>query len=585
MKLTRIIALLTCVTFASLAMAQSVPSVANSSVGADTSLVAGKFIANNYNYAGAVVYSGNAATGSASITVRGGYVVLPDSRAVEPWGVGIPIVISDAAPELVVPTAVSGCYNAKGMNQDGILVTCTITASFVNLHGSGAQVLSGTNGLAEAELDAFNWGGGVVVLAPGWSLTLNTSCTGCYASKSAAFAALLPLGNVVFEDATVAPAITWQPAQTATTLLAAPTTLISTTAGFSVAGANLTGGTYTGSSSYITCIAYVDVMGNEGPCSATFTIATSGSATTDQIGYTTPAASTGAVGYTIYISLASGTYNLSYQVPLTSTVCTLTKIETVTPACAVTNATYGQTGSTAVVSALTVNTAPLHLLATTASTTAAYIGTPSGRTTYAYAPTGTISGQGLTSTQQAYTVATATATTVPSVVATVPVPIGAMNNVGRTLCIAGQATEASAGSTATVQNIEFLWDAAGSNTAGAPVIIGQLQLTQTLVTSNADFWNFQGCFETTVSGAGVTAGTARDIDGRVVSTYGAGLSGAATYTAGASGNVGTEVLAAISSLNLAGTGGNTQRVHLVWLHTTGTDGAGVQVTGLRTWWQ
>lgn len=576
MKYTRLIALLTCVVvFASLAMAQSVPSLLNTSAPSDTSFVAGKFVANNYAYAGAAIYTGNAATGSSTITVRGGYAVLPDSRAVIPFAVGVPIVISDATPELVVPTSVSGCYNAKGMNQDGVLVTCTITASFLSVHGVGAQVLSGTNGLAEAWLDAFNWGGGIVVLQPGWALGLNTSCTGCYATKAAAFAALPPTQVVTIEDDTVAPALTWQPAQTATTLLAAPATLIATTAGFGVAGANFTGGSYTGSSSYVTCIAYVDVMGNEGPCSATFTIATSGSATTDQIGFTAPAASTGAVGYTIYISLAGGTYNLSYQVPLTSTVCTLTRIETVTPACAVANTTYGQTGSAAIVSALTVNTAPLHLLATTASTTSAYIGTPSGRTTYAYAPTGLASGQGLTSTQQAFTVAAATATTVPGVIATIPVPIGSLNTIGRTLCIAGQATEASAGSTATIQNFEFLWDAAGSNTAGAPVIVGQLQLTATLVTGNADFWNFQGCVETTVQGAGVTAGTARDIDGRLISTYGAGVLG----------NAGTEVLSAVGSLNLAGTGGNTQRVHVVWLHTTGTDGAGVQVTGLRAWWQ
>jgi len=52
------------------------------------------------------------------------------------------------------------------------------------------------------------------------------------------------------------------------------------------------------------------------------------------------------------------------------------------------------------------------------------------------------------------------------------------------------------------------------------------------------------------------------------------------------GNAGTEVnVAPIASLNLAGTGGNTQRLHIVWVHTTGTDGAGVQVTGLRAWWQ
>lgn len=576
MKLTRIIALITLV--ASCFVGANAQTPTTSSPPENVSFGIGRYVANSYAAYGAgnyapIVYTGNASTGSASITVRGGYVVLGDGRAVVPFAVGVPLMISDASPEVITPTTVSGCYNAKGMNQDAILVTCTITATFANTHGAGAPLISATGGLAEAIQDAFNWGGGVVVIAPGF--TIPTYCTGCFATKAAAIAAVLPYQNVSIEDDSVGDNQIYTPAQTTSTVLAAPATLTNSTAGFGVAGANFTGGSYTGNSSYIACIAYVDVMGNEGPCSATFTIATSGTAATDQIGFTAPAASTGAVGYTIYISLASGTYNLTYQVPLTSTVCTLTKIETVTPACAVTNATYGQTGSAAIVSNLTVNTAPLHLLATTASTTSAYIGTPSGRTTYAYAPTGAISAGGLTATQRPYTIAPATATTVPSVIATLPIPIGAMNVVGRTLCIAGQATEAAAGSTATVQNIEFLWDAAGSDTTGAPVIIGQEQLTATLVTANADFWNFQGCFQTQVSGAGVTAGTVQDLDGRIISTYGAGVLG----------NAGTEVLSSVGSLNLAGTGGNTQRVHVVWLHTTGTDANGVTVTGLRAWWQ
>jgi hypothetical protein len=538
----------------------------------------GTYYASAFFQAEGRVLSGNTSTGSQSIIIvpngSGGIggVTLHDGTVLplqNMFNTGNPLIIDygQANQETVTPTAVSiGSCPAGNLGVGSAVQCATITGTFSNTHGQSAVVRDGGFGVGLASSFANNIGGGVVVVDSVWTQLGGTDAT---------LTAAAPYGNVSIEDLRAGASQFWTPAQTTSTLLAAPATLVNATAGFSVAGANLTGGTYTGSSSYITCIAYVDVMGNEGPCSATFTIATSGSASTDQIGYTAPAASTGAVGYTIYISLAGGTYNLTYQVPLTSTVCTLTKIETVTPACAVTNATYGQTGSAAIVSALTVNTAPLHLLVTTASTTSAYIGTPSGRTTYAYAPTGTLNGSGLTATQQAYTVAAATATTVPGVIATIPVPIGSMNKVGRTLCIAGQATEASAGSTATVQNIEFLWDAAGSDTAGAPVIIGQEQLTATLVTANADFWNFQGCFQATIVGAGVTAGTVRDIDGRVVSTYGAGVLG----------NTGTDVLGAVGSLNLAGTGGNTQRIHVVWLHTTGTDAAGVQVTGLRAWWQ
>jgi hypothetical protein len=312
-------------------------------------------------------------------------------------------------------------------------------------------------------------------------------------------------------------------------------------------------------------------MGNEGPCSADFSAATAGTGTTNQIGFKAPAASTGAVGYTAYISLAGGTYNLTYQVPLTSTVCTLTKIETVTPACAVTNATYGQIGSNAIVSALTVNSAPLHLLATTASTTAAYIGTPSGRTVYAYAPHGmsqAAAAAGWTTSQQAYAISPAPATTVPTVIGTLPVPIGAMNFPGATLRVCGQATNASGG-TATVQNIEILWDAAGSDTTGAPVIIGQMQITVTQASSPE---NYQFCWtgQTTVSGAGVTAGSIMPVNGVFCTSE----------AAGTLHSCGPDVkAAAVGSLNLAGTGGNTQRVHIVWLHTTGTDAAGTTLQG------
>lgn len=578
MKLTCIIALFAslALSFTDLAMAQN--AQANSSPGSNLSFVAGVFVANRYqSYGGdqaAQVYTGNASTGAGNLTIRGGYITLSDGRQIVPYAVGIPIVVNDATPELVTPTAVSGCYKTQGENQDGILVTCTITASFSFTHGVGATITSATGGLAEAVNDAWNQGGGLVVIAPGF--LINTTCTNCYANKAAVIAAIPVFQNVAIEDRTVSSFQVFTPAQALSTVLAQPTTLTATTVGFGINGANTTGGTYTGTSTYHYCVAYVDPMGNEGPCSADFSGATAGTGSTNQIGFAAPAASTGAVGAVAYISIASGSYNLTYQVPITSSVCTLTKIETITPACAVTNSTYGQVGSNIVVSALTVNTAPLHLLKTTASTTSAYIGTPSGRTSYAYAPVGLADGNGLTAVQQAYTVATAAATTVPEVVATVPVPIGRMNWPGATLCLEGQATEAAAGSTATVQNFEFFWDAAGSDTAGAPVLIGQLQLTATLVTANADNWSFHDCFQTTVSGAGTTAGSIQPFGGQLISTYGAGVLG----------NAGTEVtVAPVGSLNLAGTGGNTQRVHVVWLHTTATDAAGVQVTGLRAWWQ
>lgn len=527
----------------------------------------GGFYAPAFNWQGSLI-AGNSATGSQTVTVAGNF------KTSDGTSISADIIASTLTPmifdfgqgnqETVTPTALSAttCPSGNlgiGSNSAQCL---NFTGSFSNTHGQSAIVMDGTFGAQTAANFAQRMGGGAVTVDPAWAQMGGTN---------AILTAMTPYSLVSINDCRFGTCQPWISTQTTATVLAAPATLVNATAGFGVAGATSTGGSYTGNSTYIACIAYVDINGNEGPCSATFTIATSGTAATNQIGFTAPAASTGAVGYTIYIDLAGGTYNLTYQVPLTSTVCGLTKLETVTPACAVTNTNYAQTGSAAIVSALTVNTAPLHLLATTASTTAAYIGSPSGRTTYAYAPHNTAGQFGFTTSQQAYAIAPAAGSTVPEVIATIPVPIGFMNQVGRTIRICGQATEAANGSTATVQNIEFLWDAAGSNTTGAGVIVGQLQLTATLVTGNADHWSFCETLQTTVSGAGVTAGSIQPVGGQIVSTYGAGVLG----------NAGVDVnVSAVGSLNLAGTGGNTQRIHVVWVHTTGTDANGVTLNGL-----
>lgn len=539
-----------------MAMAQSVPNLINSTAAENVSWSSGLFLANAYNYSGASVYTGNASTGSASITVRGGYVVLPDGRSVVPFAVGVPIVVSDSTPELVTPTAVSGCYKSQGMNQDGILVTCTITASFSFTHGVGAQVLSGTNGAAEAALDAFNWGGGTVVIGPGWRLGLNTSCTNCFASQNAAMAGILPYQQVSFQDVQNGNPVFWNLQQTASTFLAVPTTLTATTVGFGLNGANTTGGTYTGASTYHVCIAYVDVAGQVGACSADFSALTAGSGTTNQIGFAAPAASAGAVGYVVYISLAGGTYSLAYQAPLTSSQCTLTKIETVTPACAVANATYGQSGSAAIISALTLNTSPVDMQLGGVSGTL-LTGNPNGRTTYSYVPSSHLAANGLITVNLAFTVGGIGSAT-PIAVGTVNLPAGVMNYVGKTIRVCGKFLNTDVNSS--IQNINLYWDAAGSDVAGSPVQIGALAATGT-GTAAAYEGSFCDTFTTTTSGAGVTAGAVTPSVGF--------LEYALVSSGNVVGNGADTKAAAVSSLNLAGGSGFETRLSIVHTNTTG----------------
>jgi hypothetical protein len=336
------------------------------------SYVAGRFVASQYaNWAAvAQVYTGNATTGSSTITVRGGYIVLTDGRQIVPFAVGVPFVINDANPELVTPTAVSGCYKSQGMNQDGVLVTCTVTASFTYVHGAYAGLTSATGGVAEAVSDAFSKGGGVVVLDDAW--VLNTSCTSCYASKAAMLAALLPYSTVVIED-TSEPGTTqfYAARPTGTTPLAAGSALVLT-----AATGSLTSGTYYAK------YEYVDINGQLGKSS------TESAHTGTITGFTAPApaASTGAVGYVVFITSNGGAVKTEIQLPVTSANCTLTKLETVIPACAVTNALYGQTGSAFSTASSATPSGTAYAFGNTNLTAANDTGYTGSSTTAAYVP-------------------------------------------------------------------------------------------------------------------------------------------------------------------------------------------------------
>jgi hypothetical protein len=535
--------------------------------GSNLSRVGGRFIAVNYNYSGNQTYvlNGNSATGSATITIQAAKIVLPDGRVIFPFNLTSPIIVgAGSTQELVTPTAVSNCQNLSTPGYG----TCSITATFAATHGQGESVISGTGGLAEAIYDAYLAGGGAVSVDAAWASGVFTGCTACFGSANAAIAGIVVYPSVEVEDTRFGNLQFWTPVSNAT-FIAVPATLTATTVGFGLNGANTTGGTYTGASTYHYCVSYVDVMGNEGPCSLDFSAATAGTGSTNQIGFAAPAASTGAVGWVPYISLAGGTYALSYRVPLTASVCTLTKLETTIAACAVANSTYGQSGSTAQVSALTVNTARIAAQLGAASTTSDIVSNSGAHTVYIYAPGTNSPGALPISSYAPFTITTAAATTVPAILGTVQLPAGFMNFVGKTIRICGKATQAAAGSTATITTIQMIWDADGSNTTGAGVIIGSGEvLTSTLVTGNADAYNFCETLRTTVSGASATAGSIQSTSGWLV------VEGAQTSTsnrAGANISVGTT-----GSLNLAG----EARIDVQYVHTTGTDAAGVILQNL-----
>lgn len=442
-----------------------------------------------------------------------------------PLFVGNQLTVLDSSSETVTVTA---AVSTAG--------SCAFTATFASAHNPGASIVSGTVGLAEAVQDAFV-NGGKVKIGPDWNGT------------NAMIALVNPFPGVAIEDNRFGIPQYYNIQQTASTFLATPATLTAVTA---LPSATPVGAYGTGT--YHLCVAYVDVAGQEGACSADFSEA--GLATGSFI-FTAPVASAGAVGYTIYISLTGGTYSLSYQVPLTSSICTLTKIETVTPACAVANATYGQSAASATVTAITVSTSPVGMQLGGVSGTL-LTGNPNGRTTYGWVASSHMAASlGIPSVSLAFT-AGGIGSATPIAIGTVNLPGGVLNQAGKTIRVCGKELNTDVNSS--IQNINIYWDAPGSNVAGSPVKLAGLAATGT-GTAAAYAGNFCKVFTTTVSGAGATAGSI--LPGADFFTY---------YLVSSGNVVGTgsdTIAAAVASLNLAGTAGFSNRLSIVHTNTTG----------------
>ena len=531
----------------------------------NVSYVVGERSAQQFAYgygavSGASVALGNTATGTQTVTVCPAFRTTADGRNIQIFSANPPTPVAFdvgfAAGETVTPTAVSilapGAVQGVGADQS----CASITGTFNQLHGASqntSQVRSGSFGLQEAINDAGR-SGGTVTIGNDWGGT------------NVMLAAAVPFPSVALVDKRFGTPAYWAPLGGATTL-AAPATLTAVTALPSTTPV----GTFT-ATAYNMCIAYVDILGQEGPCSTSFV--NTGAGATSSFIFSAPAASTGAVGYTIYIGLTgAGSTTLQYKVPLVAQptvsgaapisngVCTLVLVETVTPACAVTNATYGTTGTTATVSAITLSTSPIQPQSTTTSTTAIYVPNPGGRTTYTYAPVSAIGALTVTTPNElAFTIGAAAATTVPNVIGTINLAPNAMNTVGKRLRICGEATTTA--STATIVDIQFQWDSMGQNTAGKGVLIGDLTATPAAAIATAGHATFCQDFITTVAAATATGGSINHVN-----SFGA-VGGVSLIAPGALSDSVTP--GAIGSLNLA----VDSRINIIYLHTTGTDGAG-----------
>lgn len=384
------------------------------------------------------VSTGNTATGSSTITLVSGASVQSNGQVSYPLNINAPITVGIGAnSETVTPTAISGCNLPSTQ-----VYQCQITASFSNLHGAQEPVTSGTYGLQEAINRANSQGGGVVLVDVTWQ---NIGGTTAIITAAASF----PKVSIRDTRGSGNPWWTMQP--TTLTSIATPATLTSTTVVFTAAPV----GTW-GTSAYYFCVTYIDALGGESPCSASYT-QTPGT-TAYSLNITSPPASTGAVGWRAYGGVSSTA--LAYLLPVTSTSCTLTTLESVMPACAI-----GSAGLWPALYLTTGDLSPVALGVTNVNNPV-----PQGHTTFGYQPSGSPGTVFQTNYGPFGTGAIASATAADvTILGSVNLPTGYLNTIGRTVRFSGKIKlTAGASSTLSIQT-GMVW--AAGVVAGLPTTV------------------------------------------------------------------------------------------------------------------
>jgi hypothetical protein len=389
-----------------------------------------------------VIQTGNSSTGSASIMVQYAYTTLGDGSLLYPLSTSAPITIGSGAAgtlETVTPTGVSNC-------NINVYATCTVTATFSFVHGTGEQITTGSYGLQEAINAAHGGGfstpnsGGTVLMNQGWA-----SIGGTNATISAATA----FSNVVLED-TRAGLQYWSMQPTTLTQLATPATQSASTIVFTAAPV----GTWAASATFF-CVTYVDGLGDESPCSASYSQTPTLNTT---LNVTSPAASTGAVGWRMYAGTSAVTS--AYLLPITAANCALTTLENVVAACAI-----GSNGQWSATFVTTTMLAPGALGVTNTNNPV-----PQSATTFAYQPSG-FNPQTFRTNYGPFgtgAVASATASDLTPI-GSFNLPAGFMNVIGRTIRVSGRIL-LTAGASSTL-SIQLMTGWAGGVTAGLPVAV------------------------------------------------------------------------------------------------------------------
>jgi len=515
----------------------------------------------NNSTPGLGVGSGNNVAGTYTITLNYGFTQTPSGLQFSPMNASAPFIIgSGSSMETVAATSISSI----SCSTPYVYQTCQVTAAFAYGHGPGDTVRSATAGLQEAIDYGYLVGGGKITIDALWTQL---------GGSNVILIAALPYPSVFIQDDR-GPTQFWNMTPSTASMFAAPAALTGSTV-YPVASP---AGSYT-TGTYHFAYTPVDCMGNEGPQSADYSHA---GLATSSITFTAPAAISGACGWIPYIGLTGGAATNEYQVqlftqptvigaaPVSNGVCTLSPVllQVGKYACSITNTLYGQTGSSATVSALTVVTDPQGVQLGLISTASYYQANSEARTAYAYAPGSTPGIPGVTKVQLPNSITTASASTVPQPLGMVELPATFMNYVGRTIEICGLAYSSTQGASTVVQ-INFEWDAHGSDvTTGLPVIVGGPMALNTLTTGTVAYFDFCQDIATTVASASATGGSLLAGHG-----YLAECALVTCATAAVSPNTGPAAsasngaaIAAVGSLNLAA----PARIQVIMVQTTST---------------
>lgn len=269
------------------------------------------------------VVSGSPTSGSYTLTCYSGYGVTPDGINFGPLNLNGPILVGEgASSETVTPTAVSNTTPAS-------YSTTLVTATFAYAHSIGDQVRSGSVGLQEAINFAAVYGGGNVIVDARWMQ---------FGGTSAMIAAAVLPSNVTILDERFGGFLVGDLGPASVTQLTAPTALTTATATNGMITTATTGGAIPTASTYRLGISYVDAFGGETTLStdtaSTSTILT-GATATNTITVTSPAALTGAVGYKVYMTAASGASLSEILYPVGNAAITGTAAGTANPSFAI----------------------------------------------------------------------------------------------------------------------------------------------------------------------------------------------------------------------------------------------------------